>query len=201
MFLFELDYLISDPIAELSPLEESHIAPLYEEANDKDIWKHFLEKPLGKESFSNYVLEAIAKREAGIEYPFVIKDLRSEKYAGITRVYAVSNDLKNVKIGHTWIGKQFQGTGLNKCCKYLLFELLFDQLKIQRIGFGASAENTISIQAMKSLGCQQEGVLRSFMPSAKGDKRVDIVLLSLLFEEWDATVRAELGQKVKALYS
>jgi len=195
-FNFHTDYLLQNEAVELSPLNEGHIMPLLEVSQDKEIWTYFIEHGYGKENFERYVLNAIQKREKGLEYPFVIKDKRRDKYAGITRIYEVNNELKNAKIGHTWIGKAFHGTGLNKNCKYLLFEFLFDQMQIKRIGFGASAENIHSIRAMRSVGCTHEGVLRSFMPSVDGNKRVDIVLMSILWEEWDEHVRTILGNKL-----
>ncbi|MEB8346775.1 GNAT family protein [Flavobacteriaceae bacterium KMM 6898] len=131
-----------------------------------------------------------------MEYPFVIKDLRLNEYAGVTRIYDLNNELKILKIGHTWIGERFQGTGLNKNCKYLLFEFLFDELKIERIGFGASSENIKSINAMKGIGCKQEGILRSFMPGINGKDRVDIVLMSILKNEWTSKIKEDLKRKI-----
>ncbi len=197
-FNFEEVYLIENEVVELSPLKEEHIDSLLEVSQDKEIWTYFIEHGYGRENFERYVLNAIQKRKQGLEYPFVIKDKRSDTYSGITRIYEVNNDLKNAKIGHTWIGKAFHGTGLNKNCKYLLFEFLFDQMNMKRIGFGASAENVHSIHAMRSVGCTQEGVLRSFMPGVDGNERVDIVLMSILWEEWDGRVREELRRKIIA---
>lgn len=195
-FNFNMGYLLENEVVELTPLEEDHIVSLLDVSQDKEIWRYFIEHGYGRENFERYVLNAIQKRKQGLEYPFVIKDKRRNKYAGITRVYEVNNDLKNAKIGHTWIGKTFQGTGLNKNCKYLLFEFLFDKMQMKRIGFGASAENIHSIRAMHSVGCTQEGILRSFMPSVDGGGRVDIVLMSILWEEWNERVREELGNKL-----
>jgi len=196
IFDFKTNYLLKNEVVELHPLEEGHIIPLLEVSQDRKIWTYFIEHGYGRENFERYVLNAIQKRKQGLEYPFVIKDKRRDQYAGITRIYEVNNELKNAKIGHTWIGKTFQGTGLNKNCKYLLFEFLFDQMHMKRIGFGASAENTHSIRAMRSVGCTQEGVLRSFMPSVDGNERVDIVLMSILWEEWDGRMKEELRKKI-----
>ena len=74
---------------------------------------------------------------------------------------------------------------------------MFEEIKIERIGFGASAENTKSIQAMESIGCVQEGRLRSFLPKENSTQRTDIVLLSLLKIEWEQQVKAALAQKLK----
>ena len=197
MFNFEKKYLLKNAIVELIPLEESHMDLLYEVSNNKKIWKYFTENGFGRENFKRYINNAIQNRVECKEYPFAIKDLRINEYAGITRIYDVSNSLRNVKIGHTWIGERFQGSGLNKNCKYVLFEFLFDQLEMKRIGFGASSENIRSIKAMESVGCIKEGVLRSFLPSKNNDQRVDIVLLSILYEEWDSKIRKELKQKIE----
>ena len=148
MFNFKKEYILKNEVVELHPLSIIHKKLLFEASNDIEIWTHFEENGYGNKNFKEYINRAIQKRKNKEEYPFVIKDLRTNQYAGMTRIYAVNNNLKNVKIGHTWIGKQFQGTGLNKNCKYLLFEFLFEQLGMERIGFGASAENIHSIKAM-----------------------------------------------------
>lgn len=117
-------------------------------------------------------------------------------YAGTTRLYAYSEDLKTIKIGHTWYGEKFRGTGLNKHCKYLLFEFVFEKLKLERIGFGAHTDNKISIAAMESVGCKKEGVLRHFIPSLDGKGRTDIILLSILKSEWMNTTKSKLQHKL-----
>ena len=68
---------------------------------------------------------------------------------------------------------------------------------MNRIGFGVSSENIISMKAMASVGCTQEGVLRSFLPSENGTTRVDIILFSILKEEWDLRIKKKLKEKLK----
>ncbi|MEO1448443.1 MAG: GNAT family protein [Bacteroidota bacterium] len=196
MFSFSQDYALKNSIAELIPLESRHEDLLFEASHDIEIWQHFEENGYGQVNFKKYIQRALQQRENQAEYPFVIKDLRTDQFAGLTRIYAVNNELRNVKIGHTWIGKVFQGTGLNKTCKFLLFEFLFDALNMARIGFGASARNIRSIKAMESIGCTQEGRLRSFLPDPESGSRVDIVLLSILKEEWDTGVKRNLKQRL-----
>ncbi len=192
MFDFSKDYRLHNERAELIPLQKTHLPVLFELAQDPDIWVHFEEKGLGEASFGRYIERALENRVKKEQYTFAIKDLKQEQFAGMTRIYAVDNSLKNAKIGHTWLGSQFHRTGLNKQAKYLLFKFLFEDLQMERIGFGASAENIKSIKAMESIGCVQEGRLRHFLPSAYGLGRVDIVLLSLLKHEWEAHVKAHL---------
>lgn len=198
MIQFEEEYHLSNTIVEIFPLNESHESELFKISNDKEIWKHFTEDGFGRDNFKNYIRNAIQNHRDKQEYAFVIKDLRNNELAGMTRIYAVSNSLKNAKIGHTWIGKKFQGTGLNKACKYLLFEFLFEKLDFERIGFGASALNTKSIKAMESVGCQKEGELRAFLPSENEKDRINIVLLSILRSEWKDRVQSKLKDQLKS---
>ncbi|MEM7510864.1 MAG: GNAT family protein, partial [Bacteroidota bacterium] len=196
MLDFKETYILRNDIAELRPLEKSHKDGLYAASNDQDIWTYFTEPGYGQDNFKKYFLRALKMKGEGKEYPFVIKDIRTNEIAGMTRLYEYSSLFGNIKIGHTWIGKKFQGTGLNKANKYLLFEFLFDQMNIKRIGFGANANNATSIAAMKSVGCKEEGFLRSFLIAKDGKSREDVILLSILYEDWDQRIRKELGEKV-----
>ena len=91
-------------------------------------------------------------------------------------------------------GKRFQGTGLNKHCKYLLLEFAFEQLNMERVEFRADNQNLRSIAAMKSIGCTQEGVLRSNTYKSDGTRR-DSIVLSILKEEWYQYIKSDLKAK------
>ncbi len=114
----------------------------------------------------------------------------------MTRFYDYSSELKTIKLGHTWYGKDFRGSGINKHRKYLLFQFAFEELEVERIGFGAYALNAVSIAAMKSVGCQQEGILRNFFPAIEGEGRTDCVLYSILKEEWFGGEKVKLRSKM-----
>lgn len=200
MFNFEENYKIGNERVELFPLNKKHFDSLFIQSDNEAIWTYFTEDGFGYDKFNKYINNAVQKRLDGIEYPFVIKDLKTEEIAGMTRLYAVDNKLGNIKIGHTWIGEKFQGTDLNKNAKYVLFEFLFEKLNFQRIGFGASAENIKSLKALKSIGCTQEGKLRGFLPDIKNKSRIDIILLSLLKNEWDLHVKKMLLMKIKSCH-
>ena len=197
-FDFNKNYTLENKIVRLVPLQMEHFEPLLKISNDPSIWTYFLEKGLGKEQFTTYFESALQAKEKQTQYPLAIFDKRTNEYAGMTRLYDISTELGNLKIGHTWYGKAFQGTGLNKNCKYVLLEFVFDQLGFHRVGFGANAKNEISIRAMKSIGCQVEGYLRGFIPEANG-KRTDVILLSILKNEWSNSVKNTLYQKIQSL--
>jgi len=198
VFDFKHHYILKNEIAELIPLTIEHCEELFLESNNRDIWKYFTENGFGKVNFNKYISNAIQKGKDRKEYPFTIKDRRSNQLAGMTRIYNVENELKNCKIGHTWIGQKFQNTGLNKNCKYILFEFLFDTLMMERIGFGANSKNSKSIKAMESVGCRKEGLLRAYLPGEITNSRIDIVLLSILKTDWNEDVKEQLGKKIRS---
>ena len=149
------------------------------------------------ESLDNYIQLALEERKMGKSYPFVVFDKQSGTYAGATRFYDIQPAFKTLQLGYTWYGKAFQGTGINKHCKYLLLTFAFETLGIERVEFRADNQNYRSIAAMKSIGCTVEGVLRSHLPNQTGGRRNSIVL-SILKEEWHSHIKANLTAKLAA---
>lgn len=195
-FDFKKEYILEDKRVQLIPLATAHITPLLNLSLDADIWTYFLEKGQGGQQFELYINNAFTQQTKHKEYPFVVFDKKHQNYAGMTRFYNYDEELQTIKLGHTWYGKNFRGTGINKHCKYLLFEFAFEQLQVERIGFGAYATNVISLAALKSVGCQQEGVLRNLFPALDGMGRTDCALFSILRTEWLNKVKLELGKKL-----
>lgn len=201
--MIEFDYtktiILENEYVKLSPLELEHTQGLLPLAKNPEIWTFFLDKGIGDVAFNQYIFAALNNRKQKKEYPLVVYDKLKNQYAGMTRLYAIDTNLQTVKIGHTWYGKQFQGTGLNKHCKYLLFKFVFEKLNMVRIGFGVHAQNLRSIHALESVGCKREGVLRDFLHQVDGIERADLVLLSLLNKEWTQQVKSEIKNKINSL--
>ena len=193
---FTKEYILEDDVVKLVPLADNHIEELTDIAQEDNLWTYFLSKSNGQNSFSDYVLDTIAQREAGKEYPFAVYDKVKKRYSGSTRFFEYSEELNTIRLGYTWYGKDFRGTGLNKRCKYLLFEFAFEQLRVERIGLGAHAENLVSIAAMKSVGCKEEGRIRNLFPSIHSDGRANAVLLGILAEEWFDSIKMDLKSKL-----
>ncbi|MFS4468947.1 GNAT family N-acetyltransferase [Maribacter sp. 2210JD10-5] len=197
-FDFSYSYVLEDDFIQLIPMTEAHVEPLARISDDLEIWTFFFEKGDTIEALSAYIKSAIDNRKSNKEYPFVVLDKTTKQFAGTTRFYEYSAELNTIKLGHTWYGKPFRGTGLNKRCKYLLFEFAFEKIGVERIGLGAYADNIISIAAMNSVGCRKEGVLRNMFPSRRGKGRTDAVLMSILRNEWYENTKYELKAKIDA---
>lgn len=196
IFDFKEYYELENDSCKLIPLEINHYQYLLDFAlHEPELWKYSLQQAGGAENMKRYIEDAIESRKNGKSYSFIIYDKVKESYAGCTRLYDVDLNSDNTSLGYTWYGKEFQGTGLNKNCKYLLMEFIFAQMNFERLEFRLDSNNQRSLNALKSLGCVEEGVLRRNGYTAEGKRRSSIVM-SILKEEWEQEVREYLGNKL-----
>jgi len=191
-FVLENDCVLLQPLRKIDGRNLQHFA-----ISEPEIWQYSLMPINSPESMDNYIQIALEERTAEKSYPFVVFDKQSGTYAGSTRFYDIQQAFKTLQLGYTWYGKAFQGTGLNKHCKYLLLTFAFETLGMERVEFRADNQNVRSIAALKSIGCTVEGVLRSHMPNQTGGRRNSIVL-SILKEEWHSHIKANLEAKLSA---
>ncbi|PJJ08968.1 RimJ/RimL family protein N-acetyltransferase [Flavobacterium sp. 1] len=194
---FPQNTILEDEFVLLRPLDLTDVDNLLDiSLNEPETWYYSLVPANGKENLINYIQIAIKARENKTEFPFIVFDKKSGKYAGSTRFYDINLAFKTLQLGYTWYGKDFRGTGLNKHCKYLLLCFAFETLGMERVEFRADNNNERSIAAMKSIGCKVEGVLRSNMPTYQSDVRRDSIILSILKEEWFGGVKENLIKKL-----
>jgi RimJ/RimL family protein N-acetyltransferase len=197
IFDFNTDYILEDERALLRPLkatDDGHLQAF--SINEPELWNYF---PLGSsakgiDNLKKYINTALSARKDGIHYPFIVFDKLKNEYAGSTRYYDIQLLPQTLYIGSTWYGKRFQGTGLNKHCKFLLLQFAFENMQMERVGFEADNTNEKSIAAMKSIGCVVEGVLRSH--KAMENRRRDTIVLSILKDEWFGGVKENLKKKL-----
>lgn len=197
-YIFDLskDYVLENDCVLLRPLQLDDCEHLrYFSQNQPEIWTYSLQKAAGEDNLKMYLEFAVKARERGTEYPFIVFDKKQQAYAGSTRFYDIQLQHQTLQLGYTWYGKEFQGTGLNKHCKFLLLQFAFEQIGMERVEFRADINNKRSIAAMKSIGCVEEGVLRSHANKVEGGRR-DSIILSILKNEWLSTVKENLLLKL-----
>jgi len=170
-----------------------HLLPFVH--TDPDLWKYSPSRIADENDLLRYLEQAIVSREKGDQHPFIVYDKHRRTYAGSTRFYGIHPDYLSLQLGYTWYGSAFQGTKVNKHCKYLLFRHAFETLGMERIELCADKDNARSIAAMQSVGCTVEGILRSHMPKPRGGRR-DSIVLSILRDEWFDHAKAELEAKL-----
>jgi len=195
-FDFTKDYILEDEYVLLRPLTIDDFNILLPfSLNEPTLWKFSYQRADSEENLKKYIENALKCKHDKIEYPFIVFDKRTNKYAGSTRYYDIQESNQSLEIGYTWYGKDFQGTGLNKHCKFLLLEFAFEVMKMERVAFRADNNNARSIAAMKSIGCTVEGVLRQNLPLPNGLRR-DSIILSILKKEWFDFAKENLKKKL-----
>jgi RimJ/RimL family protein N-acetyltransferase len=192
MIDFNEEYILENSVVRLTPLSMDDFDKLVVFAtNEPELWTYSLLQANSPERMKTYIEKALDGRKNKNTYAFLVFDKRTNQYAGSTRFYDIQTENAALQLGFTWYGKAFQGTGLNKNCKYLLLEFAFEVLNMERVEFRADNENVRSINAMKSIGCIVEGVLRSNTYKPNGERR-DSIVLSILKEEWHTAVKPKL---------
>ena len=195
-FDFKEEYILENDVVRLQPLQSTDYEKLVEfSINEPELWSFNANSPDSPENLKKYIDRTLLQKERQVEYPFIVFDKVKHKIAGSTRFYNINLEAKHLEIGFTWYGKEFQGTSLNKNCKFLLLEFAFEKMLMERVGFRANNLNVRSINAMKSIGCVEEGILRNFSTDAKGE-RIDAIVLSILKNEWFDSVKQNLKNRI-----
>lgn len=182
---FNLDLVLENKRARLEALEESHFKFLLPIAlNQPDLLK-FSPSPFGTaDLLQDYINIAVEQRKEKRRYAFAIFDKEKKVYAGSTSFGEVCNKNMRLQIGWTWLGREFQGTGLNKTCKFLLLKYAFENLKMERVEFVTDSRNIQSQKAIEAIGGKFEGELRSHTLMPNGFRR-NSRYYSILLDEWN----------------
>jgi RimJ/RimL family protein N-acetyltransferase len=184
-FPFEKEIFFENASALLRPLKISDINNLLKVATEDKNLLQYSTKPIYSEQLlKDYIENAIKERIGRNRYYFSIFDKKKNEYAGSTSFLNISNVDSRVEIGATWIGKDFQRTGLNRNCKYLLLKFSFDELGAERVELKTDERNVASRNAIQKIGGKFEGILRSHTLMYDGFRR-NTVYYSILKNEWE----------------
>jgi N-acetyltransferase len=190
------EIILENEKIKLVPLSLEHEGDFINYAlTEPSTWQYSLVSPGGSEdAMKNYVAFAIKEREGNKSYTFTVIDKATNTVVGCTRFYDI--DFKNnaATIGYTWYGEKYRRTGINRHCKLLLLTHAFEVWNLERVEFRADINNAASINAMKAIGCVEEGVLRSHAAIPNG--RRTSMILSILREEWLGVVKENLVKKI-----
>ncbi|MFO7586175.1 MAG: GNAT family protein [Anaerolineales bacterium] len=168
----------------LEPLSLSHSGGLAEAGNDPAIWQYMLYGNLSLPgAMKAWVQDILQRQAAGTDLPFAVRHKPSGRIAGATRYLDIRPKDRGLEIGGTWYAPEFQRTGVNTECKYLLLCHAFETLGCIRVQFKTDARNERSIRGIERIGAKREGILRNHMLLPDGHKR-DSVYFSILDSEW-----------------
>lgn len=167
----------------LSPLTKDNYKVLIPIASQENLVQYSPSDIATPNSLKNYVTIALQQLTAGTSIPFIIYDKKQGVYAGCTRYMNMNYKNKVLHIGSTWIGREFQGTGLNTEMKKLMLDYAFTTLDFEKVEFRVDERNTASRKAVEKLGCVLEGILRKDVYLLDGFKR-NTCCYGLLRTEW-----------------
>ncbi|WP_199268681.1 GNAT family N-acetyltransferase [Cognatiluteimonas profundi] len=168
----------------LEPLTDAHAADLRAASDDGALWRSWYANVPAPDAIDAYIAAALAMRDAGTAFPFVVKDVTGA-VVGSTRYYDIDASVPRLSIGYTWYARSAQRTGLNTEAKLLLLGHAFESLDCISVGLKTSWFNHASRAAIARLGAKQDGVLRSHQRHADGSVR-DTVVFSIIASEWPA---------------
>ncbi|OWP64301.1 GNAT family N-acetyltransferase [Hymenobacter amundsenii] len=190
---FSQNIILENDRVQLRPLTTADYEALQSVAADPELWTYTLTRADDAIGLAAYIAQALEGREQETRYPFLIIDKNTGLAAGSTSFYQVSEAEARLSIGYTWVGTEFQRTGLNRACKYLLLHYAFEELGCERVELETDARNQKSREAMRRLGATEEGTLRSHRYTQGGVRR-DTVIFSVIRADWNELRASVFGQ-------
>jgi RimJ/RimL family protein N-acetyltransferase len=163
----------------LRPLEESDLKDFLKLTVEPDMWRlytHDLSSLAGLQSWASPAFN-------GERVQFTVIDKKTGLIIGSTAFGNISERDKRLEIGWTWLGKEFQGVGINGKVKGLLLTYCFEVLDLERVEFKTDVLNTQARRSMSNIHAIEEGVLRSHTVMTNGRRR-DTIYFSILKNEW-----------------
>jgi RimJ/RimL family protein N-acetyltransferase len=167
----------------LSLLDLSNYRKLNSIAQEPSLLQYSPSKIDTPEDLKAYVQIAVDDYYHKTAIPFIIYDKITNAYAGTTRFGLINWQNKILYIGWTWIGNDFQGTGLNIQMKFLMLQYAFEIIDFDKVEFRVDERNLRSRKAVEKLGATLEGILRKDTLMPNGFKR-STCCYGILKEEW-----------------
>lgn len=152
---------LENDFVKLSLLDLSNYKHLMDIAQEKDLLYYSPSDISTPDNLKDYVQQAVDEYYHQTAIPFIIFDKTKNAYAGCTRFGLINWKNKVLHIGWTWIGREFQGSGLNKQMKFLMLQYAFETLEFEKVEFRIDERNGRSRKAVENIGGTLEGILRS----------------------------------------
>lgn len=167
----------------LTLLDLSNYKHLQNIASEEDLIYYSPSDISTPETLKEYVQTAVDGYYHKTTMTFIVYDKTKQGYAGSTRFGQIDWKNKVLHIGWTWIGKEFQGSGLNKHMKFLMLQYAFEVLFFEKVEFRIDERNIRSRKAVEKIGASLEGVLRKDTLMQDGFRR-NTCCYGILKEEW-----------------
>jgi RimJ/RimL family protein N-acetyltransferase len=195
VFQFSKNLVLENERVKLFPIELAHFENLIPAAiSDEKLTQYSPFSVATPANLKQFIQNSLVDRRNETRYAFTIFDKLTQQFAGSTSFGNISNKDLRLEIGWTWLGPDFQKTGLNINCIYLLLQYAFEELGFERVEFRTDERNLKSRTAIEKIGGTYEGILRSHTLMLDGFRR-STVYYSILKEEW-SEVKSKLEEKL-----
>ena len=167
----------------LEPLSLKHAAGLLAIGAEESIWQYLsTPAPTSMDKVHEWIEERLANQAAGERLPVAVISLADGHFAGSTGYSSISRQHRTLEIA-SWYGLNYQRTGINTECKYLLLKYAFEDLGALRVSLNVDMENARSRRAVERIGGVQEGLLRKHRIRRDGTRR-DTVIFGFINDDW-----------------
>jgi RimJ/RimL family protein N-acetyltransferase len=174
--------MLEGDLLQLEPLEEKHQEGLKDAANHEEIWQYMPLKGNG-EHFHGWFTRSLEQMRTSEEITYVVRSKNDHRILGATAYYDIYFSHQRLSLGYTWYTPEVWGSGVNRECKLIMLQQAFADWGINRVELGADPRNIRSVQAIRKLGAEKEGLLRQHMRSQEG-MLTDTLVFSILAQEW-----------------
>lgn len=186
--------ILEGEIVRLEPMRVDHLPALCKVGLEPSLWEWTNNVVTSEADLERYVRNALADQNLGRSVPFVTVENESGMVVGSTRFGNIDILNRKAEIGWTWIAPKWQRTAINTEAKLLMLSHAFETWKCIRVELKTDVNNERSRNAMKRIGCVEEGVMRNHLITETGRIR-DSVYFSIIESEWP-TVKELLASKL-----
>ncbi|PZF71246.1 GNAT family N-acetyltransferase [Taibaiella soli] len=178
---FNIQSILENDRAMLTPLQEKDFDALYAVASDPKVWEQHPNKDRWKQEVFRTFFEGAMESKGA----FKIIDKATGHVAGSTRFYDYNEKENSILIGYTFYGTSFWGTGMNKAVKKMMLDYIFQF--VSKVYFHIGAVNTRSQIAIGRLGAQKvaEEEIAYFGEAPKLN-----FIYAITKEEWERTSKS-----------
>ena len=167
----------------LEPLEKKHKADLCKAIENGRLWELFVTLVPHPDNIDAFFDRAEHEFSAGLGVTYATIDKHSGLVAGSSRFMKTVPEHKRTEIGFTFLGSDWQKSGINIESKLLMLRHAFGFLALNRVELLTDVLNHSSRTAIEKLGARQEGMLRQHMVMPDGRVR-DSLVYSIVRSEW-----------------
>jgi ribosomal-protein-alanine N-acetyltransferase len=181
--------ILRAPTVTLRYPEPADAERIYELASAPDVGGWFSWGPYEEIGQAKAWLAGLpADREHGRDLAFAI-EREGAGVIGVTSLNELSIRDRRAMVG-TWIGRDWQGTGVNGESKALIAHLAFAICGMRRLGAFSDVLNEKSTGALERVGFTREGTLSRW--HRHGGTEHDVHVFRLLPDDWSAPFEVEV---------